>query len=639
MKIKQMEIVKNFDKCNGNRPKLTLNRILNNKLFIKRSLILKKALNKNKKIKINFKIDRLKAKRNLSEIKKEENKEVSLDSNNIHKKEFRRNNLLIELENILENNTKRTEKFVESFKDLKEENNKFINNYEEVRIPVEERIKKFIFNSIKLFRNKRLNDLDSSTNIFPYLIEKNGTELLAQNKATIKLFKQCPLTINNGRDIYFYYISNHLGEKININEHKYIKYMKQIEDYLDNIKTGKNSYTNKEIGKEENQSYKFKEKNRLSKTNEKISKQEIKKILNEKVIEKPIKKIKSTQVLLNSNFKDKKRKSKNYKKNNTFIEYNSDNKFIINSKETPKLLSKSKDIIIENENNKSEKKSNLIKKKIKDSSLFTPTKNTNHNIILKNIYSNTFINKKNEFNIDKSKENKIRCKSTKKLSYNLERNSEKDKDFSFHIESFNESNLMTKTETKKNMSSSKLYCIYDNDFIKRNRNKNKTMRLFKYIKNTKINENNKSYTKFYRNKINNLSENMNNNMIKVKEENGDIMNERKRSSILSLYEKTRNKSFDKNNLKEINEYLKYKGLKNEDVLKAIQYNSEKVFINLRNKTNKLNIEAKTKAFFYGIIPNKRKIKIEQLNIINSKINQMEREYIKTLIDKDLHFKN
>lgn len=201
MKIKQMEIVKNFDKCNGNRPKLTLNRILNNKLFIKRSLILKKALNKNKKIKINFKIDRLKAKRNLSEIKKEENKEVSLDSNNIHKKEFRRNNLLIELENILENNTKRTEKFVESFKDLKEENNKFINNYEEVRIPVEERIKKFIFNSIKLFRNKRLNDLDSSTNIFPYLIEKNGTELLAQNKAAIKLFKQCPLTINNGRDI------------------------------------------------------------------------------------------------------------------------------------------------------------------------------------------------------------------------------------------------------------------------------------------------------------------------------------------------------------------------------------------------------------------------------------------------------
>ena len=138
---------------------------------------------------------------------------------------------MIELTNILENNTKITEEFIESFKDLKEENNKFINKYEEIRIPVEERIKNYIFNLIKLFRNKRLINLDSSANIFPHLIEKNGNELLAQNKAAITLFKQCPLTINNGRDIYFYYISNHLGEKINFNEHKYIKYMKQKEEY------------------------------------------------------------------------------------------------------------------------------------------------------------------------------------------------------------------------------------------------------------------------------------------------------------------------------------------------------------------------------------------------------------------------
>ena len=292
------------------------------------------------------------------------------------------------------------------------------------------------------------------------------------------------------------------------------------------------------------------------------------------------------------------------------------------------------------------KKSNLIKKKIKDSHLYqiTPIRNSNHNITWKNIYSNIVENKKNEriieFNIDKTKENKNRSKSTKKFSFNL--NSVKDIDDSFHIKTsntFNESNSLTKTETK-NISSSYFDCIYDNEFIQRNRNKNKTMRLFKYIKNIKINENNKSYTKFFRNKINSSSEYSNNDMIKVKEKNGDIMNECKSSSILSLYEKTRNnKSFDKNNIEEINEYLKYKGLKNEDVLKAIQYNSEKVFINLRNKTNKLNIEAKTKAFFYGIIPNKRKKKIEQLNIINSKINQMEREYIKTLIDKDLHFKN
>ena len=147
----------------------------------------------------------------------------------------------------------------------------------------------------------------------------------------------------------------------------------------------------------------------------------------------------------------------------------------------------------------------------------------------------TFGNKKNEFNIDKSKEIKIRCKSTKKFNFNLKRNSIKDIDYSFHIktsDSFNESNSMTKTETKKNMSSSKLDCIYDNELIKGNRNK--TMRLFKYIKNTKINENSKSYTKFFRNKINNLSEDLNNDMIKVNEDNGDIMNECKRSSILTF---------------------------------------------------------------------------------------------------------
>ena len=652
-----MEIVKNIDKSNGNKPRLrlTLNKLLNDKLYIKRSLILKKALNKNKIIKTNLKIQRLKTNRDLSEIKKEENtNEASIDySNNIHKKEIRRNNLLIELENILESNTKKTEKFVESFRDLKEENKKFYTNYEELKTPVEERIKKNIFESIKLFRNKRLMELDNSINIFPYLIEKNGNELLAQNKAALTLFKQCPLTIKNGRDIYFYYISNHFGEIININDHKYIKYMKQIEDYLDNKKIGKSNSTNKELGKEESQLYLSKEKKKLTKIKEKKSKRESKNILNERVIGLPLKKIKSTQVILNSNLDSIKRKSKICKRNTTFIEYNSDKKLIINSKEIQKLLSKSKDSIIKNENkenSKSKKKSNLIKRKNKDLSLsqFTPIKNSNHNIILKDIYSNTSAhgNKKsekiNKFNMDKVNEKKIRSKSTKKLSFKFERNSIKDIDNSFHIktsDTFNESNSITKTQTRKNMSSSKLDFIYDDEFIKRNRKKNKTMRLFKYIKNIKINENNKEYMKFYKNKMSNLSEDLKKDMIKVKEENGDISNEHKRSlSILNLYEKARNyKSFDKDNNEEINEYLKYKGLKKEDVLKAIRFNSEKTFVNLRNKTNKLNIEAKTKAFFYGIIPNKRKRKIEQLNLLNSKINQMEREYIKTLIDKDLHF--
>ena len=110
--------------------------------------------------------------------------------------------------------------------------------------------------------------------------------------------------------------------------------------------------------------------------------------------------------------------------------------------------------------------------------------------------------------------------------------------------------------------------------------------------------------------------------------------------MINLYEKAKknNNILIGNNLNEINEYLKSKGLNNNDVLKGIQFNSDNAFINLKSKTNKLNIEAKTKAFFYGIIPNERRKKLDQLKHLNTKINQIERDYIKTLIDKDLKFK-
>jgi hypothetical protein len=110
------------------------------------------------------------------------------------------------------------------------------------------------------------------------------------------------------------------------------------------------------------------------------------------------------------------------------------------------------------------------------------------------------------------------------------------------------------------------------------------------------------------------------------------------NNLLNLYEKAKKSNLlNDKSLNEINEYLKMKGIKNDDILKGIQFNSDNVFINLKSKTNKLNIEAKTKAFFYGIIPNDRKRKLEQLKNINNKISQIERDYIKTLIDKDLKF--
>ena len=270
-----MELRKYFYKSYHSKPKIKLKKILNDSLFFKRSLILKMALNKNIKINTNYRIDRLMNDKNLSYSKKQDNSDDSIE-NKIYEKIYRKRNLLYELENILENNNKKTEKFVESFKDLKEENIKFLTGYEEIKIPVEDRIKKFIFNNLKIFEENEMSmQLKSKKNNKINLIDKEGDDLedlWAQNRAAVKLFKQCPLTLNDERDIYFYYISNYLGEKLNINDHKYIKFLNQIKDYLDFIKNEKSaspSPAKKEniINNKNNKEKLFKEKEIINKNN------------------------------------------------------------------------------------------------------------------------------------------------------------------------------------------------------------------------------------------------------------------------------------------------------------------------------------------------------------------------------------
>ena len=151
-----MELRKYFYKSYHSKPKRKLKKILDDDLFFKRSLILKMALNKNIKINTNYRIERIKTEKNILNSKKNDNTDDSFE-NKRYEEIQRKKNLLIELENILENNTRQTEKFVESFKDLKEENHKFITGYDDIKIPVEERIKKFIINTMKLFQD---NDIE-----------------------------------------------------------------------------------------------------------------------------------------------------------------------------------------------------------------------------------------------------------------------------------------------------------------------------------------------------------------------------------------------------------------------------------------------------------------------------------------------
>jgi hypothetical protein len=635
-----MELRKYFYKSYHAKPKIKLKKILNDSLFFKRSLILKMALNKNIKINTNYKINRL-TEKNLSYSKKQDNNDESFE-NKLYDKIMKKKNLLYELEKILEDNTKKTEKFVESFKDLKEENAKFITGYEDIKIPVEERIKKFIFNTLKIFSENKLDlQLKSRNNPNNNLIEKENdlNDLWAQNKAAVKLFKQCPLTLNDEKDIYFYYIANHLGEKLNINEHKYVKYMKQIKDYLDYLKNQKASYSStpkKKKNKKNKKIFKEKEINDNKKEKKDSIIKNIKKI--------PLTKIQNTNIKLYA--KNKLNDQENLIKSNDNCNNNSnDSKFKNTSRNnfnsTQEYPSKDTFNIVSISNIDSNNLFNIHKIKNLSCNNTPYNKNSNNNI------NNLTINKNNNNEDFKLSEKINVCNSSKKINYNhnynySSKNSFQDLNNILHrISSDNLTNgkknslsvinMRKQTSPKKTGNQDKIFT--------RNYNKSTTMNFFKYINDMKRNEKNKDFINSIKNKekINHKSS-QHLDEFKILDEDEPIKTRNNNSyDIVNLYEKAKkNNSLNKTNLEEINKFLKSKGIKNEEILKGIQFNSDDAFTNLKSKTNKLNIEAKTKAFFYGFIPNDRKRKLEQLKDINYKINQIEREYIKTLIDKDLH---
>ena len=681
-----MELRKYFYKSYHSKPRKKLKQILDDDLFFKRSLILKMALNKNIKINTNYRIERIKTEKNISNSKKDDNNDDSFE-NKRYEEIQRKKNLLIELENILENNARKTEKFVESFKDLKEENHKFITGYDDIKIPVEERIKKFIINTMKIFLD---NDIEinfmSKSNRNNNLKESNLDELndlWAQNRAAVKLFKQCPLTLKDEKAIYFYYISNYLGEKLNVNEHKYIKYMNQIKEYLDNIKNGKTTeipLLKKERENAKHRSNTFSEKKLKKKIIEQSQKQNL--IQKRKI---PFNHVESRKIILDVTHKLKNKKNnKNNKNKNNEINYGSKiNKSLdIISFNDSKIDSKNKSASRNNINSTQELPSkdtvnlpaisnyenkinftniynlykNNVNNKISDISCKTP-KNYNlsyirNNINMKNqVYLNTCNNKNNNYKQIEELKTEVdlnKCKSTKKFNYtfnNYNKNSFQDTNYSSkRIPSQNLSNIKKNTLSKKSIKKRM------NDFenlLSRNANKRSTMNLVRYINDIKLNDRKNNIIdmlKIRESKMHNTKSSKHLDQLKIIEEKEKPLSPIKRKSdnyiLINLYEKAKknNNLLKDKNLNEINEYLKGKGLNNNDILKGMEFNSDDAFVNLKSQTNKLNIEAKTKAFFHGIIPNERKKKLDQLNDLNIKINQIERDYIKTLIDKDLKFK-
>ena len=657
-----MELRKYFYKSYHSKPKIKLKKILNDSLFFKRSLILKMALNKNIKINTNYRIDRLMNDKNLSYSKKQDNSDDSIE-NKIYEKIYRKKNLLYELENILENNNKKTEKFVESFKDLKEENIKFLTGYEEIKIPVEDRIKKFIFNTLKIFEENEMSmQLKSKKNNKLNLIDKEGDDLedlWAQNRAAVKLFKQCPLTLNDERDIYFYYISNYLGEKLNINDHKYIKFLNQIKDYLDFIKNEKSaspSPPKKEniINNKNNKEKFFKDKEIINKNN--IENKEKKESMIKNMKKIPLNEIQNKNLKLDAKDKASNQENNNNKLNDNLNNNSNDSKNKNTSRNNVNSTQEfpSKDtfnlVSISNYENKNNNNNIYNIHKIKDLSCNNTPKNKNSAKILsdikteKKIYLNTSVNKNiKNFEEIKVTEQMNKSNSIKKLNNNFnKKNLFQNKNNILHrIPSENLSHIQTNSLSKINMKkqiSSKMIGNY------RKFNKRTTMNFDKYINDIKIKDKNNNFINLFKNneKIINQKSSQHLDELRMSDyiDISPINNKNSSYNLVSLYEKTKkNNSLSKKSLEEINQFLKSKGIKNDEILKEMQFNTGNVFINLKSKTNKLNIEAKTKAFFYGIIPNDRKKKLEQLNNINTKINQIERDYIKTLIDKDLKFNN
>lgn len=657
-----MELRKYFYKSYHSKPKIKLKKILNDSLFFKRSLILKMALNKNIKINTNYRIDRLMNDKNLSYSKKQDNSDDSIE-NKIYEKIYRKKNLLYELENILENNNKKTEKFVESFKDLKEENIKFLTGYEEIKIPVEDRIKKFIFNTLKIFEENEMSmQLKSKKNNKLNLIDKEGDDLedlWAQNRAAVKLFKQCPLTLNDERDIYFYYISNYLGEKLNINDHKYIKFLNQIKDYLDFIKNEKSaspSPPKKEniINNKNNKEKFFKDKEIINKNN--IENKEKKESMIKNMKKIPLNEIQNKNLKLDAKDKASNQENNNNKLNDNLNNNSNDSKNKNTSRNNVNSTQEfpSKDtfnlVSISNYENKNNNNNIYNIHKIKDLSCNNTPKNKNSAKILsdikteKKIYLNTSVNKNiKNFEEIKVTEQMNKSNSIKKLNNNFnKKNLFQNKNNILHrIPSENLSHIQTNSLSKINMKkqiSSKMIGNY------RKFNKRTTMNFDKYINDIKIKDKNNNFINLFKNneKIINQKSSQHLDELRMSDyiDISPINNRNSSYNLVSLYEKTKkNNSLSKKSLEEINQFLKSKGIKNDEILKEMQFNTGNVFINLKSKTNKLNIEAKTKAFFYGIIPNDRKKKLEQLNKINTKINQIERDYIKTLIDKDLKFNN
>ena len=645
---------------------INLSKILNSDLFFQSSGTIKMALNKNRLLNRDFGIKRAKPKidlgkknqKNINQNKKETKKrktkeEETNDNNNIYSLN-RKKEIPFELADIIENNQIKFEKTFEAFHDIKSKNDIFTSHWHYVQKSndkIKNKEKKISFNDNKKEEfYKTFKKYDFST--------RDKIELELQKKLTTKIFKSNPLMIKSNNDMLFYYLSMCKDKNLIFKEQnptKYLNKIKEILDYMEIFVDCKNDKVNKDIDSE-NSNFLIKRKKKIDEENIKLKEEQQKKnIIDNIESKKMIGKTKRSLKLLNKNknyFEDPNYFSNNYNMSSTFYKNNSINYLTPNKKN---IMSKSSsDFFIgdkhhfnnfNNFNNTlkilQEKKFNLSKKL---SSLLNRSENKeetienqNKNINLKKYYSLLDINNNknkissllnNIYKDSSSKDNSLKYKTRNKNKLKNIKIINKNNSLDIRNEKNNINNLKILPSIKQTPHGQTIVSPQGMTFYPKNSDISNIFKknVYKSV-NIRTNKNDNDSSRLSVNKSL-LNESYNENKIQNERKKNFIKLEKNVSKLVlsELYDKLKDgRNLNKNNLKNIYNYIHHKKLKNKkkkdtmNLIKDVQLLSDGFDINKVSKS----IEN---------IPNKEIKQIRNFKKINLELNKLDKKYVKDICE-------
>ena len=238
--IKNNKIIKNI--------KSPISKIIAEKLFSDQSHGIQMALNNNKMIDINFRINRAKPKINLSKIKNESPLKFSKTFKVKIKNETPTKNkkeIAFELADILDNSEIKFSKISEYYNQIKENNDNFLHYWQSVKKSRERNKKKLVKEMKNFCKNNNISEekyksLCNEFNFSPI----DELELNKQKKISKNIFRSNPLMLTNEKDMVFYFLSKSPGNKTKMDEDNPTKFLIKLKDLLNFLKISKENIIN-----------------------------------------------------------------------------------------------------------------------------------------------------------------------------------------------------------------------------------------------------------------------------------------------------------------------------------------------------------------------------------------------------------